>query len=99
MKRFNPLKSAHRITLLAVILFFTFISCKGMQQSEFSKCEEECEYSRRDCVQNCGGYNTFGFSIDFGKSGFSSPYACTDRCEASAERCLKLCKEQINVDE
>ncbi|PKL18771.1 MAG: hypothetical protein CVV49_04305 [Spirochaetae bacterium HGW-Spirochaetae-5] len=97
------MNSAGRIALFgSVLLFlplFISLSCKGMQQSEISKCEENCEYSKRDCVENCGGYNTFGFSIDFSKSGFSSPYACTGRCEAASERCLKLCEDQTKADE
>lgn len=103
MKRLNLLNSAGRIFLSGLILLFLpvflSLSCIGLQQSGISKCEENCEYSKRDCVQNCGGYNTFGFSIDFSKSGFSSPYACTDRCEAAAERCLKQCEDQIKADE
>ncbi|HNX22971.1 MAG TPA: hypothetical protein PKG60_02915 [Spirochaetota bacterium] len=58
-----------------------------------------CEYSRRDCIQGCGGFNNFGFSFDFGESGFQAPYACTDKCEKNSEACLERCGDKSTPHE
>jgi hypothetical protein len=97
-KLLNLLPYAHRVLILYVVLFPLIISCKNVN-TEYTRCEEMCEYSRRDCIQVCGGYNNFGFSIDFGESGFETPYACTDKCEKNSERCLERCGERSKPHE
>jgi len=82
------------IIFFCVNIFIILISCNIGTVSEYTKCEEACEYARRDCIEACGGYNTFGFSYDFGRSDMSSPYACSDKCEARAKRCFELCKDR-----
>jgi hypothetical protein len=92
-------KLLNRLYAACSILFFciaVYISCISGNISEYTKCEEACEYARRDCIEACGGYNTFGFSYDFGSSEMKSPYACSDKCEARAKKCFDLCKDKTN---
>lgn len=94
----SRLKSVYSVFFLTLLLFPLFVSCRS-SDTEYTKCEEMCEYSKRDCIEGCENYNSFGISIDFGKSGFSSPYACTDKCEKKSERCLEKCKDKKITNE
>jgi hypothetical protein len=82
------------ILCFCITISIILISCNSFNTTEYTKCEESCEYSRRDCIEACGGYNTFGFSYDFGRSEIESPYACSDKCEVRAKRCFELCKDK-----
>ncbi|MCL1864250.1 MAG: hypothetical protein FWF73_00365 [Spirochaetes bacterium] len=83
-------------SMLFFCIIIISISCSGVNIADYTKCEEVCEYARRDCIESCGGYNTFGFSYDFGSSEIKSPYVCSDKCEVKAKRCLDLCKDRSN---
>ena len=91
-------KLLNRLYFPCSMLFFCItvilISCNSFNATGYTKCEETCEYARRDCIEACGGYNTFGFSYDFGRSEMASPYACSDKCEVRAKKCFDLCKDK-----
>ena len=95
MKRFlNNLHLICCILCFCITISIILISCSSGNIAEYTKCEEACEYARRDCIEACGGYNTFGFSYDFGRSEIESPYACSDKCEVRAKKCFELCNEK-----
>jgi hypothetical protein len=94
-KKHLKLPGFYKKPALLFIALICFVSCAN-SNSGHTKCEEMCEYSRRDCIEGCGGYNSFGFSIDFSESLILSPYACSDKCEKISERCLTHCKERMD---
>jgi len=79
------------VKLIFPLIFL--VSCSGGNIMH-SPCEERCEYNRRDCIETCGGYNSAGFSLSFGKGATLEPFSCSERCEKSAERCLARCKSE-----
>gem|GEM_PF-699019 len=94
-KRFlNNLHFICSVLFFCITISIILISCNSFNSTEYTKCEEVCEYARRDCIEACGGYNTFGFSYDFGRSEIESPYACSDKCEVKAKKCFELCKDR-----
>lgn len=94
MKRRPLNRSLRRSFYILVFAVLVSFPCCGTAGKKYSKCEEGCEYSRRDCIERCGSYNNFGFSFDFSGRGLSEPYACTDKCEKLSESCLNNCKAQ-----
>jgi len=98
MKLFYLLRNFLRALFLSLFFIPLFVSCKSTE-SEYTKCEEMCEYSKRDCIEGCENYNSFGVSVDFGRSGFGTPYACTERCDKVNVRCLAKCGEKSTSGE
>jgi hypothetical protein len=76
-----------------IIPFFLIISCSGSDIS-YTPCEERCEYRRRDCVEDCGGYDRAGFSVKIGENESFSPFSCTKRCDEKAEACRNRCASE-----
>lgn len=57
----------------------------------YTKCEEMCEYEKRDCIENCENYRSFGFSIDLSGPDSQTIYACTEKCIKNSDSCLQRC--------
>lgn len=76
--------------IVPIITAVLLVSCSGGDVT-YTRCEEKCEYSRRDCVQDCGGYDRAGFSFNYGENVPFKPFSCTERCEEKAEHCKKRC--------
>ncbi len=98
------------LLLVSFVIFPIVISCKSTgagnpdgstsggsskkSGSGYTECEERCEYAKRDCIERCENYSSFGFSMDMGGGGSETPYACTDKCNKNNRSCLDTCGDK-----